>query len=788
LGPEDIEAIEEVLALKYGKKSVFTLLLIAAFAFSLFGLIPKDDIATAPGARAAGMGGAFAAIADDFSSYYYNPAGLVLINRANLSVCFDSVFKGSQSDPGIVYVQPLQDDSSFGLAYYKDTYASSKFSDDMFYISYAAYLDEKKTYSLGANLKHLSTSASGYNAYGKAGSMDIGVMVFPDILEKKIRFGFLAQDMDAVMIWNNGLRQRIPLLFKMGTSYSFDKTAVVDMDVDIIQSDAGRDHSRTGVHMGGEKWFLNKDIGNFGVRGGFYWREAVQQNAKYGFGVSYGREDFVVDYVFIPDWENFGDTHKINISWFIAGMDRHTVKSEEKSPGVIAEKTEANAPAPAATASERFKYMEPVLSQKYLSTARGSLYGHVDITLSGRPVDMTGLDWVFDIVDPKGMVIKETKGNGTVPDIFSWAGDDNSGAAVKDGDYIARITINKDGSMIWQKVKVVTVDATPPSFSAELDPKVFAPVKGSRVNELSVAIKTDFSDIKAWTLSIKDSSGGVIRKMSGDGFTDKLSWGGKDALGAAVKDGSYQAEISMEDYAGNSYTAAESFKVDTYISKFTVNINTKIFKPGKENVEIGPNFVEPGKIKSWDLQITDKNNKAVRSFDNRPLKAKSAVWDGTDENNVTVRAGSVYKYRLVIHQKNGITNYAEGLIETDLPEFKDAGIQLTLAAIDFEAGDKTIPAGAYLSLDQACEAVKKYAKDYYLYIKAAANDTGTADENMKLSMDRALAVKDYLVTTRGLNEDNIYIIGYGDGEYADRAVKDKVLKAGKRVEVELLTK
>ena len=751
-------------------------------------LLPKDDISDAAGARAAGMAGAFAAVADDYSAYYYNPAGLVLIDRINISGGFDSAFKGSKTDIMLNYAQPVMDSYTAGAAYFKSLYSGSKYTDDILYLSCASYLDDNRTYAIGANIKYMATSLSGYDYYGRAGSLDIGVMVFPDILEKKLKFGFLAQDMDAVMRWSNGSSQRIPLLFKMGASYSYDSTTVADMDVDIIQSDSGQNHSRTGVHLGAEKWFLNRITGNFGLRAGFYWREAVQQNGKFSFGASYGREDFVVDYVYIPDVNRFGDTHKLSISYFTGSREKYGAKPRMEKTPVLEAKKPAENKADAAVAAERYKFMELAISQKYISNAKGSKQGSVEITLKGKPAVSENPDWDLAINDREGKTVMEMKGQGQLPPSFSWNGEDNAGAAAADGDYTVQLTLSVAGSPVWRKAKVVTVDSTPPAFDVVLYPKVFAPVKTSRIKDLTVDIKTKFQDIRSWQMIIKDEKGSAVRKMSGDGYTGRLSWGGRDALDNTIKDGAYEADISMTDFAGNTYALSEPFTVDTYVSRFTPGVDMRIFRPGKDKVTFTPDLAEPDRIKSWDLDIYGPDNRPVRSYKNRPAGVKKVVWETTDEKDAFVRPGTPYRFRMTVYQKNEITNYKEGIIESALPEFKDAGIELTLSAIDFAAGDKTVPADQFGYLNQASEAIKKYARDYFVYIKGTANDNDSAEDNLKLSIDRAQAVKDYLVTAQGVPESNIFIIGYGDGEYADQAEKDEIAKAGKRVEVELLTK
>ncbi len=767
-------------------KQFAILILVLLLPYAIFGGVIKDDISKGAGARAAGMGGAFTAVADDYSAYFWNPAGLVLVDRMNVNVSYDSVFKGKEYDFGINYTHPLFDSMTVSATYFKGMYSSSKYSDDILYLTAAGYLEDSRTYALGANIKFINTGLSNGLASGRGSSLDIGVMVFPDFLEKKIKFGFLAQDLEAVIAWDNGVRQRVPLLFKMGASYAFDKTAVIDMDIDLLQANEGMNHSRAGVHIGGEKWFLSRAIGNFGFRAGFFWREALNPNHKFTAGISYGREDFVLDYVYMPGVNSLGDTHKLDISYFFGNRD----KTGYRPPVIIEEEKKIIAvkPGELETVSEIYKNMDLIPSQKYLSTSKESRYKEAVFNLKNKPADPQGIEWVFDILDAAGNQVKQEKGASVLAQSFTWNGETSPGVTAKDGDYIAQLAVNINGKTAWRKAKVITVDATPPSFDVVLYPKVFAPVKTSRINELTMDIKTRASDIKSWTLTIRDAEGRALRKMSGDGYTGKLSWGGKDALDNAVKDGAYDAYISMEDYAGNVYAMAEAFTIDTAITKVGVKVANIIFKAGKESVVFSPSFNSPERVKYWDLEIYGKNNRVIKSYRNRPVTVKSLTWDGTDEKSVYVRAGSTYRYAITAYQKNEITSEKDGLVQSALPEFKDAGIELTLAAIDFDKNSKSLPVSEYGYLNQASEAVKKFAKDYFLFIKGYATDAGSPEENLKLSIERAEAVKDYLFTAQGVSEDNIYIIGYGDGEYADQAARDEIEKSGRRVEVELLTK
>ena len=747
----------------------------------------KDDILRSPGARAAGMGGAFTAVADDYSAFFWNPAGLVLDNHISGTLLYDSIYSNKENNGGFNYTIPVFDNYTGAFSYIKSTYDSSGYEDDILYFTGAAWLDDEKKYALGGSFKFMSTSESNYNVFGRAGSADLGIMVFPDMLEKKIRFGFLAQDLGSVMIWNNGINQPIPYLFKMGSSYTFDPTAVVDMDIDILQSEGSRYHSRTGINLGGEKWFMNDIVGNFGLRAGFAWREALDPDYNFTFGFSYSRRDFEFDYAYAPGVDSLGETHKLGFTYYFGSRETLNTAAGATATAATQEAAAVTATAETAAVTEKFKNMEMSVSSKYFSPNNDGVMDSVDFVLRNNPPDYRGISWSFVMSDTKGRPVKTLRGTGAIPELFTWRGDDDDGVTEADGDFTATLAVNYNGFEVWKKSRVVALDDTPPAFDVELSPRVFAPSKSSAVKDMIILIKTKADDKKSWQLAITDSLKHVIRKMSGDGFTQKLTWNGKDALDNPLKDGQYSADITEVDYAGNSYSVSTAFTVDTRLTAIKADSDIKIFSPGRDKVTFTVDFSDPKMVKSFDLEILGKDNKSIRVFSGKTGASKKIVWDGTDEASAPVKGGAAYTYRVNVQQKNGIKNSAEGIIQTSLPEFKDAGIEMTLATVDFAAGDSAIPADENSGLNQAVEAVKKYAKEYYIYVKGYATDAGGADENMKLSLARVQAVRDYLVSA-GVAEHNIFMEGLGDCSYTGGLSKTELAKEGKRVEVDLLTK
>jgi long-chain fatty acid transport protein len=90
------------------------LLATAAFAQDEVDILSRTPFT--PGARAAGMAGAFSALADDYTALYYNPAGLAGMKRMELSASGYIGFAGNEADIGPGSAMTT-DDSFAGLSH-----------------------------------------------------------------------------------------------------------------------------------------------------------------------------------------------------------------------------------------------------------------------------------------------------------------------------------------------------------------------------------------------------------------------------------------------------------------------------------------------------------------------------------------------------------------------------------------------------------------------------------------------------------------------------------------------
>ena len=207
-----------------------------------------EFIALGVGARALGMGGAFAALANDVTAGYWNPAGLSRINYPEFILMHDAEFGGLvNNDYGAVAI-PVGTSTSLGLSIVRVgvddiadtrnagvdangnlTYDPSQFTrvdpsrvtyfnaaDWAMYFTYSH--KQSETFSYGANVKLIRRDLAEYSAMGIG--FDVGFWYSP---MENLALGANVQDITTTLVaWSTGRNELISPTVKLGSAYFFD--------------------------------------------------------------------------------------------------------------------------------------------------------------------------------------------------------------------------------------------------------------------------------------------------------------------------------------------------------------------------------------------------------------------------------------------------------------------------------------------------------------------------------------------------------------------------------------
>lgn len=111
----------------------------------------------------------------------------------------------------------------------------------------------------------------------------------------------------------------------------------------------------------------------------------------------------------------------------------------------------------------------------------------------------------------------------------------------------------------------------------------------------------------------------------------------------------------------------------------------------------------------------------------------------------------------------------------------DRGLVLTLGDVLFDTGEADLKPSANRTLLKLVQFLQMNPRRA-VRIEGYTDSTGSADENLKLSRDRAQAVADMLVDL-GVRESRIQVLGYGDQYPVEANATERGRALNRRVEV-----
>lgn len=256
------------------------------------------------GVRAAAMGDAFVAVADDPSALYWNPAGLGQIKSAELSSTYSSWFDGS-SFTSLALVRPLYPGHSSGIMFnnldagaIEETTLSQPGGTGRIFSPFAmtttlAYCRRlNPVLSLGFSGKYLREDIDASSMRGYA--FDLGALFR---LSKKLSFGFTIKNIGTF----HGIDNALPLDYRTGISLRPTEALLLAADLDLPND------NRPTFHLGTEYGFNQLFCGRIGYNS----RAEDNAGGNFSLGTGIRWKGIKFDYAYLP-FGDLGDTHRIS--------------------------------------------------------------------------------------------------------------------------------------------------------------------------------------------------------------------------------------------------------------------------------------------------------------------------------------------------------------------------------------------------------------------------------------------------------------------------------------------
>jgi len=242
------------------------------------------------GARSSGMGSAFTSLADDATSFYWNPAGTVQIEKKTIFFMHSKAYKDLMTFDGATFILPGKTSNrslSLGVLYlnipdifdtrnaWEDTnddgipdedeidYSKiTTFNDTEIAIFLNGALKRKENLFIGFNVKYLRKSFAEFSANGLG--TDLGLVYIPT---QMIRFGINLKDVTgSFLLWSTGKKEfiypKIRTGFTFTSSFFFITESMINLSADVeirgdnrtISSQISYKNLNADFYLGMEYW------------------------------------------------------------------------------------------------------------------------------------------------------------------------------------------------------------------------------------------------------------------------------------------------------------------------------------------------------------------------------------------------------------------------------------------------------------------------------------------------------------------------------------------------------
>ena len=276
------------------------------------------------GSRPAGLGGAFAGLANDINTIFWNPAGLTAVHDRELTAMqhFSFAEINNQTIGYAQRVERLVWGASFLGSFTEierrqgpteDPDSTATVGGFATGLSFAYPLGT--AVSIGGTAKIISEQLDIQNAYGVAA--DVGVILH--LLDNHLGVGVAVQNAGVL-----GGGENLPMALRAGLAYRIWKEPTAETEEPMsaqelwaLVADAHLPllDANPSFHLGVERWFYDSVAARVGYRIGF--NENPSDGLSLGVGVRRSGEDmlanidFQFDYAFVPD-AYLGNAHRVS--------------------------------------------------------------------------------------------------------------------------------------------------------------------------------------------------------------------------------------------------------------------------------------------------------------------------------------------------------------------------------------------------------------------------------------------------------------------------------------------
>ncbi|MCL2334952.1 MAG: OmpA family protein [Endomicrobia bacterium] len=377
-----------------------------------------------------------------------------------------------------------------------------------------------------------------------------------------------------------------------------------------------------------------------------------------------------------------------------------------------------------------------------------------------------------------------------------------------------------------------TIQPQEPSLTVKVENKLFSPVVKSGEGVVFFPKIEGIKKIRFWSLTLANEQNKTVREIKGKGdLPEKIVWDGLSNKGEQVDDGQYSYKFDVQAFRVRlheegsqifinstppfvSLKCGDVYFIDPDTNKLSKDINIYLSCGDELGIDYENSYV----------RAVNYNDVEVKKFKFKDSIPEFISWDGRDDiYGNTLPAGN-YKISFIAANKAGNVAKVDSEIsvmpmpkEPPLPpapeqpaaeqpaaeqpaveqpkeepaqsqvsvKEEERGLVINLSSkVLFDVSKSAIKPEAEQSLDEVAGILKVYPANNVL-IEGHTDSSGKEKMNLLLSMDRAKAVYDFLVS-KGVDGARMQVFGYGDKKPVAPNTTERGKELNRRVEIIIL--
>ena len=175
-------------------------------------------------------------------------------------------------------------------------------------------------------------------------------------------------------------------------------------------------------------------------------------------------------------------------------------------------------------------------------------------------------------------------------------------------------------------------------------------------------------------------------------------------------------------------------------------------------------FMKPGTTTTTETLIKDSTTISQPTAKN-VVAATQPDWDNVNFDASTSSDTDITDKDVEVRSTDGYTVYSLG------------------ENILFATGQNTIQEGAKTKLSQVAASLKRNYKGAYIGVYGNTDSVGTSSQNNQLGAERAAAVRDWLVSSGGIENSNISIHSLGENKPVANNTTEKGRQQNRNVKI-----